>query len=135
MDIHRAARHHDQSVCVALDCGKERPFKLIGMFHFQGLKPNRHVVGRGPYLFDLALGADNAWIHRIPTRESFGMACLISSRRLPVRSADRLVSPVTFPLGRAKLETKPRATGSSPAMTSGSCPWLASQRELVSPRP
>jgi len=57
---------------VALNCGLERTFKLIGMFHFQELKPNRQGLGRGLYLFDLALGADNAWIPQNSHERKFG---------------------------------------------------------------
>ena len=44
-------------------------------------------------------------------RESPGTACLRSSSRLPSNSGPRIVNPVTFPPGRARLATSPEANG------------------------
>ena len=49
---------------------------------------------------------------RSPTRASFGTASLSTSSLLVCSSVPKLEKPVTFPPGRARLATKPPATGS-----------------------
>jgi len=49
---------------------------------------------------------------RIATREAFGATSLRSSSSFPTRSGDTIVSPVTFPPGRARAATSPLPTGS-----------------------
>jgi hypothetical protein len=60
---------------------------------------------------------------RTATRLTPGTACLSSSRRLPTSSEERLDTPVTLPLGRARLATSPLPTGSATkAKTMGRVP-------------
>jgi hypothetical protein len=54
----------------------------------------------------------NPGSHRTVTRERLGTASLRSCRRLPVTSVLWTVTPVMLPPGRARLATKPVATGS-----------------------
>src|SRR5262249_28830221 len=58
--------------------------------------------------------------HSRATRVSLGTTSLSSSSRLPARSGELLVNPVTLPPGRARLSTNPVPTGSpAAAMTIG----------------
>ena len=50
---------------------------------------------------------------RSPTRASLGTASLSISSLLVFSSGDKLEMPVTLPPGRARLATRPKATGSA----------------------
>src|ERR687893_1803813 len=50
--------------------------------------------------------------HIRPIVEAKGSTCLISSSRLGLMSGAKLVLPVTFAPGRARLSTSPERTGS-----------------------
>ena len=59
-------------------------------------------------------------VERTATRDTFGSTCFTSSSRLPASVLLRSVVPVMLPPGRARLVTKPLATGSfATAMTIG----------------
>jgi hypothetical protein len=51
-------------------------------------------------------------LKRKATRDTSGAIVLSSSTHFPVIDDSKLVKPVTLPLGRAKLSTKPSPTGS-----------------------
>jgi hypothetical protein len=53
-----------------------------------------------------------AGFHRMATRDTVPSASLRSSSRFPARSDRTMASPVTLPPGRARLATRPAATGS-----------------------
>ena len=65
-----------------------------------------HRPARILYLFDAQGVLDTA------TRDRVGTASFKSCRPLPARSGVWMVSPVILPPGRAKLATRPVATGS-----------------------
>src|SRR6516165_9429771 len=76
-----------------------------------GVKP--HAQRRGGDLRLLIEAHDRglAEFQITATRESPGTASFRISRRFPSSSGPRMVKPVTFPPGRAKLATSPDSTG------------------------
>jgi hypothetical protein len=86
------------------------------------IRPQQHRLrNRQPQrLRGLSLMPAFAVFQSTAARASFGMACLKRSRRFALNAGARSDNPVMFPLGRARLPTRPDPTGSLTAsMTTG----------------
>src|SRR5713101_7616576 len=66
-----------------------------------------------------------AGLSNATTRDNFGTASLKSSSRFPSNSGASVDSPVTFPPGFARLDTRPAATGSPASAVTMGIDWVA----------
>jgi hypothetical protein len=73
--------------------------------------------------------------HRTAIQETLGIVSLSNSNRLPLRSSQFEVIPVTLPLGRARLEINPRPTALLPAVITIGIDLVACIKERVTSLP
>src|SRR5262249_41497211 len=94
--------------------GRQRPLEILGRAHGEILEP--YAKRPGHRLRLLHLGCVRR-VARVPeqgdARVSRGISSARSCSRLPSRSTDRMLMPVTLPPGRARPAARPFSTGST----------------------
>ena len=111
---------HQKRVRLAPCAYPQTPFQYLGVS-----EPRRNEAVKKELaqleLVSLKTGAAilSAGFHNVAKRVIFGNVSLRISTRLPLRSAKRTLSPVTFPPGLAKLSASPEVIGSPVVTTIG----------------